>query len=61
MRRGTAKPQLRKARTLVVTEVLVSPEEQGELASLYKDSRYQNALLNVMERAQPMPAPSVSP
>lgn len=51
MSRGTSKPKLREARTLVVTEVLVSPEEQGELASLYKDSRYQNALLNVMERA----------
>lgn len=43
-------PTLRKTRTLVVTEVRVTPEEVDQLANLYKDARY-NALLNVMERA----------
>lgn len=42
--------RIRKTRTLKVTEVKISEEEQEQLAQLYKDSRYE-ALLNVMERA----------
>lgn len=41
---------VRTARTLKVTEQRLSPEEQGQLAELALDPRYQ-ALVNVMERA----------
>lgn len=42
--------RIRKARTLKVTEVAISPEERAGLAQLYLDPRYE-FLLNVMERA----------
>jgi len=42
--------RVRTARTLKVTELRISDEEQQALADLYRDSRYE-ALLNVMERA----------
>jgi hypothetical protein len=42
--------RLRTVRTLKVTEVQVSAEEQELLSQLYPDPRYE-ALLNVMERA----------
>jgi hypothetical protein len=43
-------PMIRKTRTLKVTEVRVTPEQQRELATLYKMSCYE-ALLDVMERS----------
>jgi len=42
--------KIRKTRTLKVTEVRVSAEQQGQLAELAMDPRYE-ALLDVMERA----------
>lgn len=42
--------KLRTTRTLKVTEVRLTPEEQVQLCDLALDPRYQ-ALLNVMERA----------